>query len=127
MTPNQIETMIDRIVALFPASQIPRNTIKTGWVQDDFLLQADVMEGRKALDILRDSVVKFPSLKEVHGAFLRARGTRTQEVTNTGCEICEGSGWDNGITPTTPLGYRQTFNGHEYSYVKKCRCNSITG
>ncbi len=123
MTPNQIEMMIDRIVALFPASQVPRNTIKTGWVQDDFLIKASLEEGRKALDVLRETCVKFPSLKEVHRAFLLVRGTRTEEVL-VGCELCDGSGWDTGITLDRPLGYRQVADGKEYSYVKKCVCSS---
>ena len=123
MTPNQIEAMIDRIVALFPASQVPRNTIKSGWIQDDFLLDASVNDCRKALDILRDTSVKFPSLKEVHSALLRVRGTRTEEVL-IGCELCDGSGWDTGITPDKPLGYRHIVEGKEYSYVKRCSCSS---
>ena len=125
MTPNQIEMMIDRIVALFPASQVPRNTIKNGWTQDDFLIKASVEEGRKALDILRETSTKFPSLKEVHNALLRVRGTRTEEVL-VGCELCDGSGWDTGISLERPLGYRRSFKGQEYSYVKKCSCSSQT-
>jgi len=123
MTPNQIETMIDRIVALFPSSTIPRNTIKTGWVQDDFLLDADVADGRKALEILRDTYVKFPSLKEVHNAFRRVQSTTTAEV-SAGCILCDNTGWDTGITADEPQGYRKSFGGYEYSFVKRCRCSS---
>lgn len=123
MTPIQIETMIDRIIALFPSTPIPKNTIRAGWVQDDFLLNADVADGREALKVLLQRCDKFPNLKQVHDAISSLQATRTQEVLV--CQLCNGTGWDTGITEEQPLGYRYTVNGQEYSYVKKCVCRKL--
>ena len=123
MTPIQIETMIDRIIALFPSTPIPKNTIRAGWVQDEFLLNADVADGREALNVLLQRCDRFPNLKQVHDAINSFRATSTQEVLV--CQLCDGTGWDTGITEQQPLGYRYTVNGQEYSYVKKCVCRKL--
>ena len=123
MTPIQIESMIDRIIALFPSTPIPKNTIRAGWIQDNFLLNADVAEGREALSVLLQRHDKFPNLKQVHDAINSLRATSIQELLV--CELCNGTGWDTGVTEEQPLGYRHTVDNKEYSFVKKCDCRKL--
>jgi hypothetical protein len=58
-TNAQIEGMVDRICGLFPTTQIGRNTVKNAWVTDEFLLDADVDDARKARTGSRSTVRSF--------------------------------------------------------------------
>ncbi len=125
MTPMQIEGMIDRICGLFPTTQIGRNTVKSAWVVDDFLLDADVEDARKVTDWIKINSDKFPSsLKELHNIFRNVRG-QSEIKSQIKCDLCNGSLWDDGISYSDDgrqLTHQPTvvFQGHTYKLVRPC-------
>jgi hypothetical protein len=89
LTPKQIETMVDRICAMFPTVPVPRNGIKELWKEDALLLAADVKDGRAVMDGV-ERLGTIPSLPQLKAMFrsLKADNT-TQEV----CAVCDGTSW----------------------------------
>jgi len=123
----QIEGMIDRICGLFPTSQIARNTVKSTWTNDDFLLYQSVDDARKIIPIVMDKHDKFPSLKEIHNAFRQLHNISADPIVMD-CEICLGQGWDTGerwnFADKILLDecYTEMHLGHQYRVVKRCAC-----
>lgn len=125
MTPAQIEGMIDRICGIYASHNVSRNSMKGAWSQDDFLLSVPVDRGREVLALV-EMHGKIPSLPEIKSMFHRLM--RSQQgvagVTRPDCHICGGSGWDSGVSPDNPEGYREWFeHGGYYARVSRiCPC-----
>ena len=127
MNTLQIEGMIDRICGLFPTSQIARNTVKSTWTNDNFLLYQSVEDARHIIPIVMEQFDKFPSLKEVHQVFKQLHSHDTPAIIEY-CDICCNSGWDNGqrwnFADKILLDdyFTEIHLGKEYRVVKKCVC-----
>jgi len=127
MNSAQIEGMIDRICDLFPTSQIARNTVKSAWTNDNFLLYQSVEDARHIIPIVLEQFDKFPSLKEVHQVFKQLHSHDKPPIIEY-CDICCNSGWDNGqrwnFADKILLDdyFTEIHLGKEYRVVKKCVC-----
>lgn len=130
MTPSQIEGMIDRIVGIFPAHNVSRNTMKATWGQDTYLLSLDVDDARKVIDLVEQHgrIPSLPEIKAMFGQLFNAN----RKVVFTACDICDGNGWDTGwrITQLTDVEslhasfYTETHLGKTYTVVKRCACGN---
>lgn len=131
MTPSQIEGMIDRIVGIFPSHQVSRNTMKSTWSLDDFLLSVDVEDGRKVISLV-EAHGKIPSLPEMKQLFRRMWDVNAihQKIT-VRCDVCRNTGWDDGFRETeeimgqyavTQERYTETHFGVTYTVVQPCAC-----
>ncbi len=89
MTPKQIETMVDRICAMFPTVPVPRNGIKELWKEDALLLSADVKDGRAVMDAV-ERFGTIPSLPQLKGMF---RSLKADQTTQAVCAVCDGTSW----------------------------------
>ena len=89
MTPKQIETMVDRICAMFPTVPVPRNGIKELWKEDALLLSADVKDGRAVMDAV-ERLGTIPSLPQLKGMF---RSLKAEQTTQAVCVVCDGTTW----------------------------------
>lgn len=89
MTPKQIETMVDRICAMFPTVPVPRNGIKELWKEDALLLAADVKDGRAVMDAV-ERLGTIPSLPQLKGMF---RSLKAEQTTQAVCVVCDGTSW----------------------------------
>ncbi len=89
MTPKQIETMVDRICAMFPTVPVPRNGIKELWKEDALLLAADVKDGRAVMDLV-ERLGTIPSLPQLKGMF---RSLKAEQATQLVCAVCDGTSW----------------------------------
>lgn len=89
MTPKQIETMVDRICAMFPTVPVPRNGIKELWKEDALLLAADVKDGRAVMDAV-ERLGTIPSLPQLKSMF---RSLKAEQTTQAVCVVCDGTSW----------------------------------
>lgn len=89
MTPKQIETMVDRICAMFPTVPVPRNGIKELWKEDALLLAADVKDGRAVMDAV-ERLGTIPSLPQLKAMFRNLKADNTIQAV---CAICDGTSW----------------------------------
>jgi hypothetical protein len=89
LTPKQIETMVDRICAMFPTVPVPRNGIKELWKEDALLLAADVKDGRAVMDAV-ERLGTIPSLPQLKGMF---RSLKAEQTTQAVCVVCDGTSW----------------------------------
>ena len=89
MTPRQIETMVDRICAMFPTVPVPRNGIKELWKDDALLLAADVKDGRAVMDAV-ERFGTIPSLPQLKAMF---RNLKADNTTQAVCAVCDGTSW----------------------------------
>ena len=89
MTPKQIETMVDRICAMFPTVPVPRNGIKELWKEDALLLSADVKDGRAVMNAV-ERLGTIPSLPQLKGMF---RSLKAEQTTQAVCVVCDGTSW----------------------------------
>jgi hypothetical protein len=89
VTPKQIETMVDRICAMFPTVPVPRNGIKELWKEDALLLAADVKDGRAVMDLV-ERLGTIPSLPQLKGMF---RSLKAEQATQLVCAVCDGTSW----------------------------------
>ena len=127
MNAVQIEGMIDRICGLFPTNQIARNTVKSTWTNDNFLLYQSVEDARHIIPIVMEQFDKFPSLKEVHQVFKQLHTYDTPAIIEY-CDICCNSGWDDGqrwnFADKILLDdyFTEIHLGKEYRVVRKCVC-----
>lgn len=115
MTPARIELFIDRLCSFWPTTNIARNTLKSGWVHSEILVDATDEDGRKVLDFCK-GLPQFPSLAQVEHMFKREMGWGKQEV---GCKECDYNLWVR-TEDTEWMGYK-------YSQVKRCRCATPSG
>ncbi len=127
MTPAQIEGMIDRIVGVFPAHNVSRNTMKATWGQDTYLLSIDVDDARKVMPLVEE-FGKIPSLPEIKRMFSQLFNAN-RKIEFKACDICHGDGWDTGLR----VGangvilqdyYTETENGNTYTVVRRCACGN---
>ena len=130
MKPVHIELFIDRLCGLFPTTNIARNTLKSAWTRDDILLDASE-EDAKAVLKMCESLAKFPaSIMEVRAMFRKVLGVIEG---NSGCQLCDYTGWDIGrqqhhniddsdCYPGCETFYTMEFMGNQYGYVKPCQC-----
>lgn len=89
MTPKQIETMVDRICAMFPTVPVPRNGIKELWKEDALLLAADLKDGRAVLESV-ERLGTIPSLPQLKGMF---RGLKLEQAAEVFCAVCDNTTW----------------------------------
>lgn len=131
MTPAQIEGMIDRIVGVFPAHNVSRNTMKATWGQDLYLLSIDVDDARKVMPLVEEHG-KIPSLPEIKRMFSQLFN-KNRKVEFKACDICNGDGWDTGLRVGTRNGisvivqdlYREANEfGYTATVVKRCACGN---
>ena len=131
MTPAQIEGMIDRIVGIFPAHNVSRNTMKSTWGQDLYLLSIDVDDARKVMPLVEQHG-KIPSLPEMKRMFSEMFN-KNSKITFTGCDICNGDGWDTGLRVEEREGvgvvvqdlFTETDEeGVTRTVVKRCACRN---
>lgn len=120
MKKEHIELLIDRLCGMFPGIHVPRNTIKSTWVNDKFLQEVSETLGKKVL-LTVESDKTFPSLariKEVFRSMLPSTGQR-------GCPKCGYTGFDNGITFKED-GSLDTwrYTDKNGTYIKACGCQT---
>lgn len=124
MTPAQIEGMIDRIVGIFPAHNVSRNTMKSTWSQDTYLLSVDVDDARKVIEKVEEHgrIPSLPEIKSMFGSMFNAN----RKIVFNACDICNGDGWDTGWRSNDPTGgfFTETFLGNTYTVVKRCACGN---
>lgn len=126
MKPEHIELFVDRLCGLFPKDNIARNTVKNAWRHDNMLLNCSNDDARAALTKL-ESDPGFPSLARVKDVL---RGLSTK-LTRNDCNICHGSGWDDGMrmgigADGEPYVRREPYSyeweGRSYRCSKRCTC-----
>jgi hypothetical protein len=110
MTPARIELFIDRLCSFWPTTNIARNTLKSGWVHSDVLVDATDEQGRKVLDFCK-GLPQFPTLGQIEHMFKKEMGHVNVQL---GCEKCEGQLW----VPIDDL----VWMGYTYSQVRRCEC-----
>lgn len=131
MKQENIELFIDRLCALFPGDAVARNTIKAGWRVDKDLLNADVVNCRRALQVIEGDKA-FPSLFRVKQVLKQFKPHEHIKK----CQLCNGSGWDDGLrietndqgeTKVTQDRYtKEDELGVLITYVKPCSCKGGT-
>lgn len=117
MLPENIERFVDRLCALYPGTQLARNTIKAGWREDKELRQAPVDLCRSALLIIEKDG-HFPSLHRVKQVIKQLKPKEETSV----CPVCCGSGWDDGMNTINERYTEQLEDGSTRTYVKMCPC-----
>jgi hypothetical protein len=116
---------VDRICGLFPTTQIGRNTVKNAWVTDEFLLDADVDDARKARTGSRSTVRSFLIRCVNCTASLGRSLDRSKLRAKFVCILCNGLLWDEGISYSDDgrqltEQYTEVFHGHTYKVVRPC-------
>lgn len=96
MKQENIELFVDRLCALFPGDAVARNTIKRGWTVDKDLLDADVVNCRRVLQVIEKDKA-FPSLFRVKQVLKQFKPNEHVRK----CQLCNGSGWDDGLRVAT--------------------------
>lgn len=127
MRPEVIDLFVDRLCGIFPKDNVARNTVKNAWNRDDFLLGCDEEHGKIALQMLEQDD-SFPNLKRVKEVFRKIKGGNDATTTRH-CNICKGSGWDDGIryVGTTCVQEHYTEEGLDgimYRVAKRCKCHA---
>ena len=125
MTPAQIRGMIDRICGMYASHPVNKQGMKKAWVEDQFLLGFSVVKAREVIPVVEQHG-KIPTLAEIKQMLERVLEASVSNVraVDEDCEICGGSGWDSGVTPDNPEGYKRTENGSTYRFAKVCPCRS---
>ena len=131
MKQENIELFVDRLCALFPGDAVARNTIKRGWTVDKDLLDADVVNCRRALQVIEKDKT-FPSLFRVKQVLKQFKPNEHVRK----CQLCNGSGWDDGLRVETNAAgetkvvqdryTREDDLGMLVTCVKPCSCKGGT-
>lgn len=124
MTPMQIDQMIDKICGMFPTVPVPRNGMKAAWGADNFLQTVTVEQGREVMALVEKHNT-VPSLPEVK-TMLRSI-VKKQQDDKPVCEICNGTGWDDGMRIEDGLIVHERYTsldmrGNVCTTVTKCEC-----
>jgi hypothetical protein len=130
MTEESISKLVNRICAIFPTTPIPKNTIIEGWAADRRLraLDLDPQQKERLLDEI-EKLNGWPNLPQLRAMILGIT-TKPQAGPPTRCEICDNTGWDNGLrlsgTMHNPVvqspAMTTEWEGHTYTQVIPCRC-----
>lgn len=114
MTPTQIESMIDRICAMYPTVPVPKNGMKNLWKEDALLLAVDVKQGRAVMPLVErhGTVPSLPDLKRMFRTLMD--DGKTKQV----CAECGGTGWISGVQ------YLNDFTNKIVEGCVRCKCIS---
>lgn len=136
MKPSSLDLFIDRLCGIFPRDNIARNTTKSAWAKDDFLLDVPEELSKKALLFIENDK-GFPTLARVKEVFRMLM--KATVVAGVECNICDGNGWDTGIRydfnklvevngemigTMTSGPFTSEVLGREYTHVVQCKCVS---
>ena len=89
MTPNEIDTFVNRILAMYPNTFAQRRTLEAAWRRDHVLLAATT---EKAADVLERCVSHgaFPTQFEIRMMFDPDHKKPKQTI---GCWLCDNTGF----------------------------------
>ena len=124
MTPLHIDQMIDKICGMFPTVPVPRNGMKAAWGADKFLHDVTVEQARQVMELVEkhNTVPSLPELKIMLRSIIKK-----DEDENPVCNICNGTGWDDGMRIENGVIVHERFTsvdmrGNVCTTVTKCEC-----